>query len=65
MEKQLATIEKHIRVINDELGSLDSRQRDTNSSVDNILGQLKWISYIIMGTFLAAVIDLIRGFLSG
>ncbi|KKL87928.1 hypothetical protein LCGC14_1929780 [marine sediment metagenome] len=65
MEERIKSIEKHVKVINDEMGSLDNRQRETKSSVDNILGQLKWISYIIIGTFLAAVIDLIRGFLSG
>ncbi len=51
MEKRLANIEKHVEVLNRELGE--------------IVGELKWIRYIIIGTFLAAAIDLIRGFLSG
>lgn len=49
MEKRIAAIEKHIKILNREMGE--------------VLGELKWIRYIIMGTFLAAVIDLIRGFL--
>lgn len=51
MEERIKSIEEHIVIINREIGE--------------VFGELKWIRFIIIGTFLAAAIDLIRGFLSG
>ena len=52
IETQVAKIEKHIDVINSELGELRDK-------VAEVRGELKWISYIIIGTFLASIIQLI------
>ncbi|KKM67098.1 hypothetical protein LCGC14_1474580 [marine sediment metagenome] len=52
----LEKVEKHIEIINSEMGELRDK-------VAEIRGELKWISKIIVATFLASVVQLISNFL--
>ena len=52
----LDKVEEHIETINGELG-------DLFEAVAGIRGELKWISIIIIGTFLATITQLVLDFL--
>lgn len=56
IEKRVEAIQKHVEKMNDELG-------DLFEAVAEIRGELKWIRYIIIGTFLAALIQIILNFI--
>ncbi len=57
IEARVEAIQKHVEKMNDEFGELVEK-------VAEIRGELKWVSYIIIGTFLASIIQILLNFLN-
>ncbi len=57
IEARVEKIQKHVEKMNDEFGDLVEK-------VAEIRGELKWVSYIIIGTFLASIIQILLNFLN-
>ncbi|KKM95319.1 hypothetical protein LCGC14_1189370 [marine sediment metagenome] len=65
LRKDYEFVAEKVAIINEELGGVEKLLGETRDHVSGINGELKWIRYVIIGTFLAAITDLLLGFLSG